>query len=115
MQSQALKERHAEGELYKTVELFGRTFTLYYGYYEECDRQNPLCEPIVIYPDFLREPIYTDNGTAFVTMVQDACRCFKGKAKRTPDTTCADCKYFQHGEDWIGLCTCTKNNRNKYQ
>ena len=107
MQSQISKKRNAEGDLYKTLEIHGRTFPLYYGYYEECDRQNPLCEPIVIYPDFLREPVYTDDGVPFVTIVQDACASFKGEAERTPDTTCAECSYFQSGEDWIGICKCS--------
>ena len=111
MSSKALKEHHAEGELYKQFELRGRTFTLYYGYYEECDRQNPLCEPIVIYPNFLKEPIFTDSGEPFATVVQDVCTSYKGEAKRTADTTCCECNYFQRGEDWIGICTCPKNKK----
>lgn len=109
LQFQSPKERHKEGELYKAVELHGRTFILYYGYYEECDRQNPLCEPIVIYPDFKKQPVYTDGGEPFVTMMQDACKSYRGDTKRTPDTTCAECKYFQHCEDWFGVCVCPKN------
>ena len=102
-----------EGELYKVVTAYGKTFELRYGYYEECDRANPLCEPSVIYPDFLREPVYTDNGEPLATVVQDACDSYRGEAKRTGDTTCAECKYFQCGEDWIGLCTCSKNKRDR--
>lgn len=103
------KERHSEGELYKEVQLHGRAFTLYYGYYEECDRQNPLCEPIVIYPDFLKEPVYTDDGKPFVTMIQDACDKYEGNAKRTSDTACADCRYFERGEEWFGVCQHPRN------
>lgn len=111
LQIQSKKERHAEGDLYKTVELRGRTFTLYYGYYEECDRQNPLCEPIVIYPDFPASPVYTDDGEPFATVMQDACNNYRGESKRTPNTTCAECKYFQRGEDWIGICRCPKKRK----
>ena len=100
-----------EGELYKVVTTFGKTFELRYGYYQECDRQSPLCDPVVIYPDFLSNPVYTDNGEPFVTMVQDACKSYSGKAKRTSDTTCCECKYFHSGEDWIGICTCLKNKK----
>ena len=99
---------HKEGDLYKVITTHGLTFELRYGYYGECDRKY---EPNVIYPDFLKEPVYTDSGEPFVTMVQDACKSYKGQAKRTPDTSCAECKYFQHGEDWIGVCTCSKNRR----
>ena len=95
-----------EGDLYKVVNTYGRTFELRYGYYGECDRKY---DPDVIYPDFIKEPVYTDDGTPFVTMVQDACSYFKGEKKRTADSTCDECKYFKHGDDWFGICTCPKN------
>jgi len=104
---------HREGELYRVVTTFGKTFELRYGFYGEKDRQNPLCEPVPIYPDFLREPLYTDEGEPFVTMMQDACARFNGDEKRTPDTTCADCKYFGQGEEWFGVCKCPRNRERK--
>lgn len=100
-----------EGDLYKIVNTYGRTFELRYGYYEECDRQSPLCQPIVIYPDFTREPVYTEKGAPFVTMMQDACKRFAGEIKRTPDTTCAECRHFVKGEEWFGICNCPKNQK----
>ena len=99
-----------EGDLYKVVNTYGRTFELRYGYYGECDRKY---DPDVIYPDFIKEPVYTDDGTPFVTMVQDACKNYRGEAKRTPDTTCAECKYFERDEDWIGICKCPHNRERK--
>ena len=105
------KNKHAEGELYRKIELHGRTFALYYGYYEECDKRNPLCEPIVIYPDFTKAPVYTDDGYPFVTMMQDACKSYEGQEKRTPNTTCAECRHFERGKDWFGICKCPKNRR----
>ncbi len=104
---------HKEGELYKIITTFGKTFELRYGYYEECDRLSPLCEPVVIYPDFTKEPVYTDEGIPFVTIMQDACPYYKGEKKRTSDTTCDECKYLKHGENWFGLCTCQKNKKNE--
>ena len=105
-----LKEpKHKEGELYKLVLSFGKSFELKYGYYEERDRLNPLCEPVPIYPDFLKSPLFTDDGKPFVTMMQDACECYKGDMKRTQDSTCAECKYFKQGEDWFGICTHENN------
>ena len=99
-----------EGDLYKVVNTYGRTFELKYGYYEECDRHSPLVRsPVPIYPDFTKEPVYTDDGTPFVTMMHDVCPFYKGEKKRTPDSTCDECKYFKHGEDWFGICTCPKN------
>lgn len=110
-QSQTEKEKHLEGDFYKKIELHGKSFALYYGYYEECDRVNPLCDPIVIYPDFLKDPVYTEDGAPFVTMMQDACDSYKGKARRNEDTTCAECKYFSRGEEWFGICTYAKNKK----
>ena len=107
---------HKEGDLYKVITTFGRTFELRYGYYGECDRNNPLVKnPIPIYPDFLRAPLYTDNGEPFVTMMQDACPSYKGEAKRTSDTTCAECDHFKRGEEWFGICKCpeTKERKNE--
>ena len=98
------ESEHKEGEVYKVVTTFGKTFELRYGFYEEQDRQSPLCEPAIIYPDFLKYPICTDNGEPFVTMMQDACVRFKGEDKLTRDTTCAECKYFERGEEWFGIC-----------
>ena len=103
--------QHKEGDLYKTVKTFGKTFELRYGYYGERDRQNPLCKPAVIYPDFTREPLHTDDGKPFVTMIQDACASYKGEGNKTPDTTCADCKHFNRGDEWFGICTCPTRQR----
>lgn len=102
-----------EGDLYRIVTVFGKAFPLYYGYYEECDRQNPLCEPVLLYPDFRKEPQYTEEGEPFVTEIQDACVHYRGAEKRTENSTCVDCGYFRKGEEWIGLCQCEQNRKNE--
>lgn len=100
-----------EGDHYKTVRLHGHTFELYYGFYEECDRENPDIEPMPIYPDFLKSPKFTSTGFPFVTKMQDACEHYKGKDSK--ESECADCEYYRHGDDLIGTCACSKNNRCK--
>ena len=107
------KNSHTEGELYKKVCTFGRTFELRYGYYAECDRESPLCEPIPIYPDFLKDPQYTDGGEPFVTVMQDTCDNYEGNTSPTPDTTCSECKHFLQGEEWFGICKCPMNQMHK--
>ena len=107
------KDAPKEGDLYRVVTTFGRTFELRYGFYDERDRQNPLCEPVIIYPDFLKEPLYTDAGDPFVTMLQDACSCYQGETKRTPDTTCSECKHFKQGEEWFGICKADRKSVRK--
>ena len=100
-----------EGDLYRVVVTFGKTFELRYGFYEERDRESPLCEPAIIYPDFIRDPMFTENGEPFVTMMQDACGHYKGNTKRTQDSTCAECIYFKQGEEWFGICACGKRRK----
>ena len=100
-----------EGDIYKVVETFGKTFELRYGFYDERDRQSPLCEPAIIYPDFIREPLFAENGEPFVTVMQDACEHYDGNIEQTPDSTCAECKHFKQGKEWFGICTCPKNRK----
>ena len=105
------KDAPKEGEFYKRVEICGHTFELYYGYYEDCDRESPLCEPIPIYPDLIKYPIYTKEGFPIVTKMQDACDLYDGDEIKTSDTTCADCKYFKQEKDWFGACACIKRKK----
>ncbi len=95
-----------EGDIYKIVSLHGKTFTLRYGYYAECDRNNPLCRPIPIYPDFRASPAYNAEGIPFVTEIQDACEHFRGASVKTEDSTCGECVHYRRGSDWIGVCKC---------
>lgn len=96
-----------EGDLYKEFTLHGHTFSLYYGYYEERERENPAAEPMPIYPDFLKEPRYTADGFPFVTKMQDACKHYKGR--RGKFSECAECEYYLHGDELLGLCVCPEN------
>lgn len=102
------ERRPKEGDLYRVVTTFGRTFELRYGYYDDIDRNG---EPDIIYPDFTKSPIYTKEGEPFVTMMQDACGHFRGKRKRTEDSICSECAYFKQGEEWFGICTCPQSRK----
>ena len=97
-----------EGEIYKVITTHGKTFCLRFGYYDDKDRTH---EPDVIYPDFTKEPQYTEDGEPFVTMMQDACEHYCSKRRRNDDSLCAECEYFKRGEDWFGICGCPKNKR----
>lgn len=96
-----------EGDLYKRITVFGSTFEIYYGYYEESDRYSKYPEPVEVFPDFIKNPIFTKDGKPFVTAIQKPCKNFK-KIRDITDT-CVDCKYFKQGEELIGLCECEKN------
>ena len=103
-------QAHKEGQLYRIIEAHGRTFELYYGYYEECDRAAGL-EPMPIYPDLSASPVYTHHGLPFVTKMQDACPLYRGRAGG--ECECADCEYFSHIEELLGVCTCPENRKLK--
>ncbi len=100
---------HTEGELYKVLDINGHIFEIYYGYYEEFERDNPFISPIPIYPDFIKNPQYTIGGYAFVTKMQDICDNFKGREKKESD--CGECEYYSHCAELIGICLC-ENNKN---
>lgn len=97
-----------EGELYKTVELYGHLIELRYGYYEEYERERG--EPLPIYPDLSKAPIYTDDGMPIVTQMQDLCE--NGKS-RFVDGCCGECEYFRQGVEMFGVCTNEKNKKRK--
>ena len=98
-----------EGTLFKVIHLWEQSFPIYYGYYEQCDRENPAVEPMPIYPDFLKTPCYTQDGAPFVTQMQDICSHYCGK--QGPCRECGDCRYYLHGEELLGICTCIRNRK----
>ncbi len=103
--------RPQEGALFKVIDLYGFQFPLYYGYYDETERENPASELMPIYPDFVKEPLHTADGFPFVTKMQDPCKHYQGKAGSNND--CAECAYYQHGDELLGICICPKNKRNE--
>ena len=93
-----------EGDVYKIIELCGKRFELKYGFYEDYERESEFGEPIPIYPDFTKAPIYTDDGYPFVTQMQNLCEY--GESRVRNEACCVDCKHFRHGDELIGLCQC---------
>ena len=98
-----------EGELFKIIELHGRTFEIRYGFYEETDRHNRYAEPVEIYPDFVKQPEYTDEGYPFITAIQSPCENFQGK--KDENSTCEDCVHYQHCEELLAICSCPNNRK----
>lgn len=95
-----------EGDIHTVINIEGKTFEIRYGYYDDCEREK--WDPIPIYPDFLKNPIYTNEGYPFVTRTQDPCSHYISKRVRS-DNWCADCIYFSDEKQEIGICKC-KNN-----
>lgn len=92
-----------EGELFKIIRLYGKTFEIRYGFYEECDRHTLFAEPMEIYPDFVKEPQYTEDGIPFVTAIQGPCENFSGRMD--DNSACEDCSFYRSGEELLGICT----------
>ncbi len=109
MQGAEPTSKPKEGDLYKEVTVFGKTFRLLYGYYESFERENLFNEPMPIYPDFIKEPHYTADGIPIATAMQNVCEFYSGK--NDEDSSCADCTFFQKSEELFGLCNCPQNKR----
>lgn len=101
-------KKPAEGDIFKIITLHGKSFELRYGYYEDYERESKYGEPIPIYPDFLKEPEYTDEGYPFATQMQDVCEHCDGHLSE--DACCVDCSHYLNGDDFIGICL-SKNRR----
>ena len=95
-----------DGDLYKVVTVGERQFELYYGYYEDYEKHAG--EPVPIYPDFLLTPVFTDDGMPLVTQMQALC---EHGDSRFDDGLCVDCRYFVHGDDLIGICSCEEKRK----
>lgn len=94
-------KKHKEGELYGIVTVYGNTFEIYYGYYEDFERESRWCEPVPVYPDLRAEPKYTDRGERIVTEMQAACEAYDG----TPSADrCGLCSHFERGAELFGIC-----------
>ena len=104
-----LPDAPKEGDLFKEVTISGKTFRLLYGYYENFERESLYNEPIPVYPDFIKEPHYTDEGIPIATAMQNVCEFYSGK--NDEDSSCSDCVYFQRQEELFGLCHCPRRKR----
>ena len=96
-------QKAKEGDLYGIVEVFGKRFEIYYGYYEEYERKSRYNDPVPIYPDLAKDPLYDSEGRPIVTEMQVACEHYVGSQS---GDGCGRCKHFRKGEWLFGLCGC---------
>lgn len=91
-------------QLYKTFRAGGRSFPVYLEYDEQFDETYPA------YPDFAKEPEYTDDGYPFATAAQDSCSHARPNASgEEPPGDCGGCSWFYREQtpyDLIGVCRC---------
>lgn len=92
-----------EGALYKSVQIEGMNFNIYYGY--ECEGERVRgWEPSPLYPDFAKNPLYTSDGKPFALTHDEACSEYKPISKTSECVCCANCKHFLQKEEIIGVC-----------
>ena len=97
---------HKEGELYKSFEIEGTRFDIYYGYESDGERQR--WDPAPVYPWFPEQPQFTSDGTPFALVYQDVCEHYDPIVAETDFGDCVNCKFFEKREQFIGLCRCPK-------
>ena len=102
-------EKRREGDLYQSVEIYGKVFDIYYGYYDDFERNSKYNDPVPVYPDLATNPEYNDEAYRIVTQMQIACDDYSGKHS---EDRCGLCSHFEKGSNLFGLCTC-ENQRNK--
>ncbi|MBQ8229234.1 MAG: hypothetical protein IJZ32_00895 [Clostridia bacterium] len=93
------------GALYKTVEIDGVRFDIYYGFYNEREKELGY-EPTPVYPNFDKNPQYTKNGELVVAVYKDLCEHYKPLPKTIELDGCVNCVHFDRREEYIGLCKC---------
>ncbi len=101
-----------DGDLYKIIELGGRTIELRYGYYDPALDRGRI-DPMPIYPNFKKAPLYTADRYAIVTADQDVCEHFTPKPRISGEGWCNDCEYLEKHEEFLGICRCPMNRERK--
>lgn len=101
-----------EGTVYKSFEIEGVTFKIYYGYESEGERARGW-EPTPIYPDFAKQPQYTKDGIPFTIAYGGPCAQYAPINADADDEWCANCHHFDQREEFIGLCGCPQDRVRK--
>lgn len=98
-----------EGDLYKVYVVDNHIFEIQYGFYEENERG--WVEPLPIFPDFAKYPVYTESGVAVTALIQAACEHYKPRQEKYPEHWCGDCVNYDGGKEEIGRCVCPMRKR----
>ncbi len=92
-----------EGQLYKRYAVGGYTFEIRYGYYAEDERGR--VEPLPIFPDFRKAPLYTEEGYPLASLIHSACGYYQSE-KAKPEHYCGDCTHYSDPKQEIAICKC---------
>lgn len=98
-----------EGDIHEVVCVGGHSFTIRYGYYT--DQERHITDPLPIYPCFITNPYYTQEGHPLVTRIQDACEHYQTGENSDGDGWCADCVHCTGIHEAIGICQCSHRRK----
>ena len=98
-----------EGDLYNIYVVDDHTFEIRYGFYEENERGR--VEPLPIFPDFLKSPVYTSDGVPVTSLIQTTCKHYKPRQAQYPEHWCGDCEHYDGGKAEMGRCVCPVRRR----
>ncbi len=66
-----------------------------------------------VYPDFIKDPVYTPEGHPIMLTLEDACAFGEQKAANEPLVDCGSCRFYRQVQNaLIGVCGCEKNRKN---
>ena len=95
-----------EGDLYRMIKIEKFTFEILYGYYEDSERDK--VEPLPVFPDLAKNPIYTADSRPIVTAVQQPCEYYISVNGKSSEEWCGDCIYYLNADNEISICGCTE-------
>ena len=98
-----------EGDLYKIYVVDDHTFEIRYGFYEENERGR--VEPLPVFPDLVKDPVYTHSGFPVAALIQPACEYYKPRRENFPEYSCGDCISYDSGKAEMGRCVCPMRRR----
>ncbi len=91
-----------EGDLYKTYQVENHIFHIHYGYYAENERGR--VEPLPIFPDLKKTPLFTASGAPVITSLQKPCGEYSPKDLHRKEDWCGDCIHYSGGKEELGIC-----------
>ncbi len=90
----------------KEYNVEGATLTIPLRYDKKSDRY------MEVYPDFIKDPVYTAEGYPIMLTLEDACPLAKQKDENQPLVDCGSCRFYRQVENaLIGVCGHEKKRR----
>ncbi len=66
-----------------------------------------------VYPDFIKDPVYTPEGRPIMLTLEDACAFGEKKDANEGLVDCGSCRFYRQVQSaLIGVCGCEKKRKN---